>query len=943
MSDYKDTLNLPKTDFPMRANLANREPELLKRWQDAEIYQKLRKHCQGRPKYTLHDGPPYANGRIHLGHAANKVLKDIITKSQTLNGFDAPYVPGWDCHGLPIELNVEKKIGKSGAKVSAREFRNACRDYAKQQVEVQKQDFIRLGVFGDWENPYLTMDPKFEANIIRTLRDVIKQEHIHRGYKPVHWCTDCGSALAEAEVEYEDKVSNAIDVKFEVLDESAFWDCCDHIPDQEALGPIYVVIWTTTPWTLPANQAVALNPKLEYVVAECVDNQGHKHYLFLAEALLKDAIARYGITEYHVKAYCSGAAVDGLLLQHPFYERHVPIVLGDHVTVDTGTGAVHTAPGHGIEDYIVGMQHDLPVDHAVKGNGCFDKDLEIVGGLHVSKANEVIIEHLKLRGNLLHHEKIEHSYPHCWRHKTPLIFRGTPQWFVGMQQKNLRDDSLKALEGIKWVPDWGQARMQAMLDNRPDWCISRQRSWGVPIPLFVHKETGNLHPEHEKHLDEVAQLVEKDGIDAWFDLDPITLLGHDAKDYEKLTDVLDVWFDSGATFQCVVQNNPELEFPSDVYLEGSDQYRGWFQTSLLLSVAITGKAPFKNLITHGFTVDSQGRKMSKSLGNIVPPEKIWKTSGADLLRLWVSTTDYRGEMTFSDEILKRNSDIYRRIRNTARFFLANICDFNPEENLVAADDLLALDRWAIDRAQILQAEIKQAYDEFQFHVCIQKIHNFCAIDMGSFYLDIIKDRQYTTQTDSVARRSAQTAIYHILEAMVRWLAPVLSFTADEIWQYMPGDRADSVFFNTWYNNFPAEDTSISLGQEFWQQAMAVRNCVNKHLESARAAGQIGSALDANVTLYCAPELHADLAKLDDELRFVLITSGAKLEAAENKPADLEDNEVSGLWISVAANEHKKCSRCWHHCSEIGSNSEHPEICDRCISNVAGDGEARLFA
>jgi isoleucyl-tRNA synthetase len=943
VTDYKDTLNLPKTAFPMKGNLAQREPDMLKRWEEEGLYRKIREACAGRPRFILHDGPPYANGEIHIGHAVNKVLKDIIVKSRTLDGFDAPYVPGWDCHGLPIELQVEKKVGKPGAKVSAAKFREACRDYAAQQVDKQRADFRRLGVLGDWDAPYLTMDFQFEANIIRSLGKIVDNGHVHKGYKPVHWCTDCGSALAEAEVEYKDKESFTIDVKFRAPDEDAVFERCHHVPDGRGEGHIFFVIWTTTPWTLPANRAVALNPSLEYAVVQCEDGADGPERLVIAEALLKDTMGRWGIEKYHVLGYAKGEAFEGLRVWHPFYDRGVPVILGEHVTLEAGTGAVHTAPGHGLEDYIVGQRYDLPVDNPVGSDGRFLPDTPLFAGEHVFTANEHVIEVLKEKGALVRESRVKHSYPHCWRHKTPIIFRATPQWFVSMEQKGLRKSALREIDNVRWMPDWGKARIQGMVENRPDWCISRQRTWGVPITLFLHKDSGELHPDTPRLVEEVAQRVEQKGIQAWFDLDPEALLGAEAGHYEKATDTLDVWFDSGVTHECVLEHRDGLQFPADLYLEGSDQHRGWFQSSLMTSVAMHDRAPYKEVLTHGFTVDAEGRKMSKSLGNVVAPQKVLKTLGADIVRLWVAATDYRGEMSVSDEILKRTADAYRRIRNTSRFLLANLNGFDPAAHQVAPADMIELDRWAVDRAWRLQGEIVKAYRDYQFHLIYQKVHNFCVTDLGGFYLDIIKDRQYTTPADSLARRSAQTAMYHIASALVRWLAPVLSYTADEIWQHLPGQPGESVFTATWYDGLFALDEDDPFDRFFWDRVIAVREAVGKHLEQARKAGAIGSALDAEVDLYCAPELLQRLQRLGDELRFVLITSYARLHPADEHNGDLVATDVEGLKLVISPSDHGKCVRCWHHREDVGASSAHPQLCGRCVENVTGAGETRRFA
>jgi len=946
VTDYKDTLNLPHTDFPMRGNLAQREPEMLQRWEQLNLYKKMREQGQGKPSFVLHDGPPYANGDIHIGHAVNKILKDIIVKAKTLSGFNAPYVPGWDCHGLPIELQVEKKKGKAGAKISAQEFRAACRDYAQQQVDGQRKDFIRLGVFGDWQNPYLTMAYQTEADIIRALGKIIQAGHLLKGSKPVHWCADCGSALAEAEVEYEEKTSPAIDVRFRVVDDALFLSRCHTANGQQhsGKGPISVVIWTTTPWTLPANQAVALNPELEYVVVEVKGQLGVER-LLLADELMKDALGRYGVETHHVVAYCKGSDLEGVMLYHPFYKREVPIILGDHVTTESGTGAVHTAPGHGQEDYVVGMQYKLPVDNPVASNGCFVEGTELFAGEHVFKANDHVIEVLKTKGMLVYQESVRHSYPHCWRHKTPIIFRATPQWFISMDQQQLRETALSAIRHTQWMPDWGQARIEGMIQNRPDWCISRQRTWGVPITLFVHKQTGALHPNTDQIIEQVALQVEQSGIDAWFNASAAELLGQEADNYDKVSDTLDVWFDSGVTHFTVLERNKQLSVPADLYLEGSDQHRGWFQSSLLTSVAIRKSAPYKAVLTHGFTVDAKGQKMSKSKGNVVAPQKVVNQLGADILRLWVAATDYRAEMSVSDEILKRTADAYRRMRNTARFLLANLNGFNPERDMIGLDEMISMDRWVVDTARQLQRDLIEAYNNYEFHLIYQRIHNFCNVDLGSFYLDVIKDRQYTTKKDGLARRSAQSAMFHIVEALSRWLAPILSFTADEIWQAIPGKRSESIFLQQWYQ-FPQTTKPNSLDDNFWQLVLEVRERVSKRLEELRVAGEIGSSLDAEVDLYCGSELYQQLSKLEDELRFVLITSYARIHR-DTARADQGIHQTlptgDEMWITVQASAHAKCVRCWHHREDVGNSSDHPELCGRCIENAFGDGEHRGHA
>ncbi len=941
MIDYKSTLNLPRTDFPMKADLAKREPETLERWQAIDLYGQLRAARQGRPLYVLHDGPPYANGDIHIGHAVNKVLKDMVIKSKALFGFDTPYIPGWDCHGLPIELAVERKIGKAGLQVGASEFRRACRAYASEQVERQRMDFKRLGVLGDWDHPYLTMDCRFEADIVRALGRVVAGGHVYKGYKPVHWCADCGSALAEAEVEYLEKSSPAIDVRFPVVNEQKLLARCRHAPgrEHEGEGRISVLIWTTTPWTLPANHAVALNAQLDYVLVQCRSALGPERWL-LAEALMKECMLRYGVSDYRVVAYCRGSDLEGIRLRHPFYAREVPLILGEHVTTDAGTGAVHTAPGHGLEDYLMGVKYGLPIDNPVGEDGKFLPGTELFAGEHVGEANEHVIEVLKARGMLVHAQAVEHSYPHCWRHRTPIIFRSTSQWFIAMDP--LREPALRAIAATRWIPDWGRARIEGMVENRPDWCISRQRVWGVPITLFMHRERGELHPRTPQLIEEIARRIEQKGIEAWFELDAAELLGTEAAHYEKVTDILDVWFESGVTHVCVLEPRGEGWYPAGMYLEGSDQHRGWFQSSLLTSVAIHDRAPYREVLTHGFTVDAEGMKMSKSRGNVIVPQQVIKTMGADVLRAWVAATDYRAEMSISDEILKRIADSYRRIRNTARYLLANVNGFDPASG-IALGELLALDRWALEKTRALHAEIVRHYEAYSFHQIYQKVHQFCVLELGAFYLDVLKDRMYTMPAASLGRRSAQTAMLYIIEALVRWLAPILSFTAEEIWRHLPGKRQASVLLETWYTLPEAKGETAQTDLAFWDTVLAVREAVGKELEPLREAGEIGASLDAEVDLYCEPGLLAKLQTLEDELRFVLITSYARVHPAAARPAYAAATALEGCWVAVAPSKHPKCVRCWHHRQDVGSHAAHPEICARCVENVAGKGELRRYA
>jgi isoleucyl-tRNA synthetase len=938
--DYRKTVNLPLTDFPMKADLARREPALLARWRSGGLYERLRERGAGRPRFVLLDGPPYANGSIHIGHAVNKVLKDIIVKARTMDGMDAPYVPGWDCHGLPIEQQVEKKHGRVGHKLDARAFRQACRDFAASQVDGQRADFERLGVLGDWQRPYLTMLPRYEAEQLRALAGIVRRGHLLRGFKPVHWCLDCRSSLAEAEVEYEERTSPSIDVRFAVIDPA---DLARRFGLDPAAAPAAsVVIWTTTPWTLPANQAVCLHPDLEYDLAR-LDTATGSELVVVAAGLLEAVARRAGATVAGTLGRVAGQALERLALAHPFYERTVPVILGTHVTLDSGTGAVHTAPGHGVEDYAVGRHYGLAVDNPVGPDGRFVEGTPLFAGQKVFEANEAVVATLAERGALLHHEPYRHSYPHCWRHKTPVIFRATPQWFISMDGRGLRAAALEAIRGVKWLPAWGEQRIAGMVETRPDWCISRQRAWGVPLALFVHRRTGEPHPRTADLLEQVAERVEGTGLEAWFDLDPGELLGAEAADYEKTGDVMDVWLDSGVVHHCLPRLRPEaIPFPVDLYLEGSDQHRGWFQSSLLASVAGKGEAPYRSVVTHGFTVDEKGRKMSKSLGNVVAPQKVVDSLGADVLRLWVAATDYRAEMNVSDEILKRMADSYRRIRNTVRFLLGNLHGFDPARDAVPPAELLAIDRFAIERARGLQQEVIEAYRDYEFHLIYQKVHNFCVVDLGGFWLDILKDRLYTTPAAGLPRRSAQTAMWHVAEAMVRWLAPILSFTAEEIWGFLPGPRDESVFLSTWWE---LPDVHPSPGID-WEAVLALKSDVARELERLRAEGRIGAPLEAEADVYLDPAQQARIGGLGEELRFVLITSAARILAEAGRPADAiaaESVAATGAWLAVRPLEHAKCARCWHRRPDVGHDARHPELCGRCVTNLEGPGETRNYA
>lgn len=931
MTDYKKTLNLPETKFPMKANLAEQEPLRLKKWDDMNLFQLMLEKGEGRPLFIMHDGPPYANGHIHVGHALNKILKDFIVKSKTLSGFNSPFIPGWDCHGLPIEHQVEKKKGKPGHKISVKEFRQACREYASSQIDIQREEFIRLGVLGDWQHPYKTMDFSYEANIIRALAKIIAKGHLKKGYRPVYWCLDCASALAEAEVEYADKTSPSIDVKFKVVDAN---DLLNRFKVKEKLTAISIPIWTTTPWTLPANQAVALHPSIEYALIKAGDEG-----FVVASQLVEIVTERYGLKEVKKLAEIKGDDLEKVNLQHPLYEeRIVKVILGDHVTVDTGTGAVHTAPAHGEDDFVMGKKYNLPLENPVGDDGCYTKATPLFAGLHVSKANDEIIRVLKEKNNLLSYTTIQHSYPHCWRHKTPLIFRATPQWFISMDQANLRKYAEFGIEGTNWIPDWGQARIAGMVRDRPDWCISRQRVWGVPITLFTHKDNDQLHPDTTVLMEKIAKIVEEKGVDAWFELDPKALLGTTADSYNKVTDILDVWFDSGVTHECVLRKRKELQFPADIILEGSDQHRGWFQSLLLTSSAINEKPPYKTVLTHGFTVDGEGRKMSKSLGNVIAPNEVINTMGADILRLWVASVDYRGEIPLSQAILTRNVEAYRRIRNTARFLLANLHDFEFANNAVTIDKMLSIDYYIVQQALNLQHEIIDSFNAYQFHVIMQKIQTFCVNDLGGFYLDIIKDRQYTLPRNHPARRSAQTALYHITQAFVRWIAPILSFTADEMWEFLAAKEAPSVFLTTWYEGI--EKFSALKNHIDWPFIRSVREEVNKKIEALRIKGELGSSLEADVVIHAEPAIAQKLKELRDELRFVLITSGAKI-VAEN--TDFSNQHPSGYEIVVNKTDASKCVRCWHRRADVGKNHDHPELCERCVINITSDGEMREYA
>ncbi|CAN7514529.1 isoleucine--tRNA ligase [Acidovorax delafieldii] len=949
-TDYRSTLNLPDTPFPMRGDLPKREPGWVKDWEDQGVYKRLRDARRGAPKFILHDGPPYANGQIHMGHAVNKILKDMITKARQLEGFDALYVPGWDCHGLPIENAIEKKHGRN---LSRDDMQAKSRAFATEQIAQQMVDFKRLGVLGEWDNPYKTMNPANEAGEIRAFKRVMERGFVYRGLKPVYWCFDCGSSLAEFEIEYQDKKSTTLDVAFKSHDPAKL-AAAFGLP---ALAKdAFVVIWTTTAWTIPANQALNLNPEISYALVDTGER-----ILLVAEPLVASCLERYGLTG-SVLATTLGKNLGGLEFEHPLYDvasedgsfgyrRLSPVYLADYATADDGTGIVHSSPAYGLEDFNSCRAHGMALDdilNPVQGNGTYAADFPLFGGQHIWKAVPVIIEALRNAGRLMTTKDITHSYPHCWRHKTPVIYRAAAQWFVRMDEgegvftqpgmkpaKTLRQIALDAIEHTSFYPENGKARLHDMIAGRPDWCISRQRSWGVPIPFFLHKDSGELHPRTMEIMDQAADIVEKGGIEAWSRVTTEEILGaEDAPHYTKSTDILEVWFDSGSTFSHVLRGtHPEVHHDTgpeaDLYLEGHDQHRGWFHSSLLLASALEGRAPYRGLLTHGFTVDSQGRKMSKSLGNGIDPQEINKKLGAEIIRLWVAASDYSGDIAGDEKILARVVDAYRRIRNTLRFLLANVSDFDPAKDAVPFDQMLEIDRYALTRASEFQAEVLAHYKVYEFHPVVAKLQLYCSEDLGGFYLDVLKDRLYTTAPKSLARRSAQTALYNITHAMLRWMAPFLSFTAEEAWKVF--GSSDSIFLET-YGNVAGVGAGADEGLlAKWARIREIRDAVNKEIEALRAAGQVGSSLQATVTLTAAPEDHALLASLGDDLKFVFITSAIELVAG------------SALQISVKPSSDAKCERCWHYRSDVGSDAAHPTICGRCTSNLHGDGESRAHA
>ncbi|HLT26911.1 MAG TPA: isoleucine--tRNA ligase [Zeimonas sp.] len=945
---WRDTLNMPETPFPMRGDLARREPDWTRQWQERNVYERIRAASKGRPVWVLHDGPPYANGDIHLGHAVNKILKDVIVKSRNMAGYDARYVPGWDCHGMPIEIQIEKRYGKH---LPPEEVQAKSRAYATEQIARQKRDFIRLGVLGDWNDPYLTMNPRNEADELRALGRILEKGYLYRGLKPVNWCFDCSSALAEAEVEYRDRTDPAIDVGFPFAQpaELARAFGLEALP----VGRGYAVIWTTTPWTIPANQALNVHPDFDYALVR-VEWQGAPALLMLAAERVEPCLKAWKL-EGEVIATCKGRALDRIAFRHPIFERLSPVYLGDYVTLETGTGIVHSAPAYGVEDFVSCKAHGMRDDEIlqpVQGDGVYVSSLPHWGGMSIWDANPRIVEHLRESGTLFDAWDYTHSYMHCWRHKTPVIYRASSQWFAGMDVRpkgggpTLRETALAGVEATRFYPAWGKARLHAMIATRPDWTLSRQRQWGVPMAFFLHKETGELHPRTLDLLEAVAQRIEREGIEAWQRLDPRELLGDDADHYVKSRDTLDVWFDSGTTHETVLRGShrEKSHFPADMYLEGSDQHRGWFHSSLLTSSMLNGVPPYRALLTHGFTVDGQGRKMSKSLGNGIEPQEVAGTLGAEILRLWVASTDYSGEMSLSKEILARVVEAYRRIRNTLRFLLANVADFDPARDAIPADEMLEIDRYAIAMTAAWQRSIEADYERFEFHPAVARVHTFCSEDLGAFYLDVLKDRLYTTAAGSLARRSAQTALHHVTNALLRIIAPVLSFTAEEAWPlFAPQlyrDGGETIFTQTWHRFEGAEawadpdDERTAALVAKWTRIRTVRAEVMKELETLRTEGGIGSSLQAEVEVRAAGETYEALASLGDDLRFVWITSAARVV----RVADAGDEAVE-----VRASDATKCERCWHWRDDVGADPAHPAICGRCVSNLYGDGEPRRFA
>jgi len=927
--DYKATLNLPKTSFPMKANLPQREPEILRRWEESQVYKKLRKVAKDRPKYILHDGPPYANGHIHIGTALNKILKDFIIKSKNMAGFNGEYVPGWDCHGLPIEHQVDKDLGNKKSSYTITEKRKLCREFASKFLDIQRQEFKRLGVMGEWENPYLTMSYDYEATIAREFGRFVGNGSVYRGKKPVYWCASCETALAEAEVEYEDHRSPSITVKF-----GAVSDFGERFPSLKG-KKVYVLIWTTTPWTIPANLAIAFHPDHTYAAAE-VDGE----VWIMAEALLEQVMAKADKRSFTVLEKFSGKQVEGLKCRHPFVERESVLILANYITLDTGTGCVHTAPGHGQEDYESGLEYNIPIYSPVDDRGRFTPDVQFFAGQFVFDANEAVIQKLAEVGALIHSEPYVHQYPNCWRCKNPIIFRATEQWFISMEKSGLRQKALRAIDEVTWIPRWGHDRIYGMIQNRPDWCISRQRAWGVPIIAFTCQTCRELLIE-EGVVEHVARLFEKEGADIWFDLPAKDLLPPGTRcrkcqgeEFTKENDILDVWFDSGVSYAAVCEKRPNLKSPADMYLEGSDQHRGWFHSSLLAAVGTRGHAPYDSVLTHGFVVDGEGRKMSKSFGNVIAPDEVINRYGAEILRLWVAAEDYRDDIRISEEILSRLAEAYRRIRNTCRFLLGNLYDFDPLKDAVADTQLLELDRWILHRLQKLVARLKEACANFDFHVVFHALHNFCTVDLSALYLDILKDRLYTSPASSPQRRAAQTALFKVLDSLVRLMATILSFTAEEVWEHLPGDRQlrpESVHLTL----FPDVDPKYldEKLEERWDLLLRVRGEVSKALEMSRKKKLIGNSLEAAVALHAPEKLFSFLRANEAQLKDLFIVSQVEFLPSA-PPGAFESPEVQGLSVLIVRALGNKCERCWVYDPGVGKDPLHPTVCPRCRGTLS---------
>ncbi|MCR3754929.1 MAG: isoleucine--tRNA ligase [Candidatus Westeberhardia cardiocondylae] len=932
---------MPKTNFPMKGNLQKKEPKILQEWTKTNLYKKIRKEKQGKKIFILHDGPLYANGNIHIGHAINKILKDIIIKEKGLMGYNAPYIPGWDCHGLPIEIKIEKKIGKPGKNMDHTKFRISCQKYANAQIKKQKKDFIRLGIFGDWENPYLTMHPSTVANTMLTFKKILSQGHIYQGIKPTYWCFNCTSTLAESEIEYYDINSVAIYCTFKIHDTKKITETFN-IPKSH--NAIYPVVWTTNPWTLPGNQAIAIHPEQNYQLIQINNNK----VIIINEKLVQYIIQKAQITTWKIIGTTQGKNLQNIICQNPITNHNIPIVSNEKITNKIGTGLVHIAPGHGLLDYLIAKKYKLKIINLINKNGLYQsKIFDKLNGLNIKQINTKIIQTLQKNNTLFHIDNIQHSYPHCWRHKTKVIFRSTKQWFISVPKKQLLDSSKTSpINQVNWFPKWGKTRIKAMLANCPDWCISRQRIWGIPIPLFVHKKTNTLHPNTLNLIEKIANKIKKQGTQFWWNLKIQDILNiKESQNYYKITDTLDIWFDSGSTYFTVIQTRPEfMHHTPNIYLEGHDQYRGWFMSSLIISNAIEKKPPYKNIISHGFAVDKNGHKMSKSLGNIITPKEIINKFGADIIRLWTASTNYTNEITMSEKFLQNTIDIYRKIRNTARFLLSNLNDFDPNIHIIPQKHMIALDCWAISYTKKTQKNIIALYEKYDFHNVVQKIMNFCSIKMSSFYLDIIKDRQYTTIKHSVNRRSCQTAMYHIIQALVRWISPIISFTAQEIWQHIPGQHKTHLFTEEWYKNLYHLNPKEVLNEKYWNLIQKIKDEINIIIEKEKNNHAVHSSLETNVILYAKPNLAKKLKIIENELYFALSTSSAKIKNyyEDHKKLAIPCKNLNNLKILITKAKGDKCQRCWHYTTDIQKNTKYPTICHRCINNITGIGETRKF-